>query len=527
MNALPTFAEPLSAQATGTSGRLKAMRQKLEAGASQLNGRPGLLIGLMTVFYVITALLTIRKGLWFDELFTYYIARQESIGKLLEANYNTDLNPPLPYLLVRWSHQLFGNSEIATRLPSVVGFWVGSAAFFSRLGKRTGYLVAGGAVAALWSGFFQIYAVEARPYGLWLGFFGCALYCWDIYPEAKRPHLAAAGLFTSVLAMMLTHVLAPFAIAILCAGELARSWQRRRIGWLWVVLLLPISLELAYLYWMRQFEKILFPAIYQASLSRMVRFYARLTVNLATPLCAAATAGALFTRWRSRLQWTYRFRLTDAAVGVAMFLMPFAIVAALARSQGAFHFRYAVIGSLVLWTVCSIALNSLFRNQPLPAAAFLFTLLAAGFVNTAVGRVGFPATPELHPALSRISAGAPLVAGSGLTFLEVDHYEPHELTSRLYYLTDREYAASYAHDTLFEGIAGLKKYFPIRGSIEPYRDFLRQHKHFFVLGDKNYLEDWLLKRLADEPGMSIKLAGNIPAGYKDRDVYEITGQPTH
>ena len=523
MNASPTFADPLSSPAGGTSGSLQALRQKLEAGASRLNSRPGLLIGLMTFFYVITALLTIRKGLWFDELFTYYIARQGSLLKLLEANYNTDLNPPLLYLLVRWCQQLFGDNEVATRLPSVVGFWVGSAAFFYRLGKRTGYLVAGGAVAVLWSGFFQIYAVEARPYGLWLGFFGCALYCWDIYPEAKRPHLAAAGLFTSVLAMMLTHVLAPFSVAILCAGEFARSWQRKRIGWLWVALLLPMSLELTYLYWMQQFEKILFPAIYQASLSRMVRFYARLTVNLATPFCVAALAGALLTRWRSGLHWAYRFRLSDAAVGLAMFLMPFATVAALARSQGAFHFRYAIIGSLVLWTLCSMALNSLFRNQPLPAAAFLFTLLMAGFVNIAAGRAGFPATPEPHPALSRLSAGAPLVAGSGLTFLELDHYETSELTSRLYYLTDREYAARYAHDTLFEGNAGLKKYFPIRGSIEPYRDFLLRYKHFFVLGDKNYLEDWLLKRLADEPGLTIKLVGNIPAGYKDRDVYEITG----
>jgi hypothetical protein len=64
-----------------------------------------------------------------------------------------------------------------------------------------------------------------------------------------------------------------------------------------------------------------------------------------------------------------------------------------------------------------------------------------------------------------IQSDLPLIAASGLTFLEMDHYAGSNTTSRLYYLTDREFAINIAHATIFEGFANLKRYFPIRANV--------------------------------------------------------------
>jgi 4-amino-4-deoxy-L-arabinose transferase-like glycosyltransferase len=84
----------------------------------------GVLI-FLTVLYVFLVARLIGRRLWFDELFTYYIAQSPTLARLFDAIAHTDLNPPLIYLLVRLFHSLFGASEIVTRLPAALAFYLG------------------------------------------------------------------------------------------------------------------------------------------------------------------------------------------------------------------------------------------------------------------------------------------------------------------------------------------------------------------------------------------------------------------
>ncbi len=497
---------------------LRSVRSNLDRIADSLQNRPGLLIGLMSIFYVFLVLSDIGKMFSFDELFTFYIAKQASVRQLLNANLHADLNPPLLYLIVRFSQWIFGENEFATRLPSAAGFLIGSIAFYRVLGKRTGYLVSGCAIALFWAGFFLLYAVEARPYGLLVCFFGLALYLWDIYPVSQHPIAAAFGLLVCITGMMLSHVLAPFSIMPLLAGELARSIRQRRVGILWIPLLAPMSIEFAYLFWMRRFGTYVFPDIFQASLPRMIRFYGRLAHDIWIPLAAATASAFIASRWDAKARRSYRFPIPDLAIGAGRFLIPYAIIAALARTHGAFHFRYAIVGSLVLWTMYALVLNYLTRNQSGPALVFILVLLSTSLGLHFVSYVNYH---KVYPGLASVAPNLPLVAGSGLTFLQINHYEPPGVTSRLIYLTDPQYAVQYAHDTLFEGYRGLKTYFPIKGRVESYRAFVAENSHFLVFGDINYLEDWLLRRLADEPKFSMKIVGRVRCCYKDNDIYEV------
>jgi len=124
-------------------------------------------------------------------------------------------------------------------------------------------------------------------------------------------------------------------------------------------------------------------------------------------------------------------------------------------------------------------------------------------------------------SLEQLDARVPVVAASGLTFLEMNKREGAGLLSRVFYLTDRDAAVRYAHATIFEGTEGLREYFPIRGTVTAYRGFVRQTSHFFVLGTPDYPEDWLIPKLLDD-GAELQFKGELRSGYKDRMIFEVT-----
>jgi len=66
---------------------------------------------------------------------------------LVDEIQQADLNPPMIYGLVRAAYALFGVSIIATRLPSVIAFYLASVALCIFLSRRMGALWAAAAVA--------------------------------------------------------------------------------------------------------------------------------------------------------------------------------------------------------------------------------------------------------------------------------------------------------------------------------------------------------------------------------------------
>ena len=93
--------------------------------------------------------------------------------------------------------------------------------------------------------------------------------------------------------------------------------------------------------------------------------------------------------------------------------------------------------------------------------------------------------------------------------------------SRVFYLTDHDAAMKYAHATIFEGTGILKQYWPIRGTVAPYRNFVRENSHFFVLGSPDYPEDWLIPKLMDD-GAQLQFKGELGSTYKDHMIFEVT-----
>lgn len=112
-----------------------------------------LLLGLML------RLVNINQSLWLDEAFQYKASALFSLKEMLTVYLPGDFNPPLSYLINYFAGQIFGYSELALRLPSVI-FGVLTVWFLFKLaGKWPALLLAT-------SGLHVYYSQEARMYSL-------------------------------------------------------------------------------------------------------------------------------------------------------------------------------------------------------------------------------------------------------------------------------------------------------------------------------------------------------------------------
>ena len=121
--------------------------------------------------------------------------------------------------------------------------------------------------------------------------------------------------------------------------------------------------------------------------------------------------------------------------------------------------------------------------------------------------------------LDAVEPNLPLVAGTGLTFLELDQRADSELAKRLYLLNDLQAAKSIAHDTVFENYDRLTKVFPIRGKVLSYCAFISQHPHFVVVGAYNHPQGWLLRKL-DMDGADLRIIGTYGGITEEAQVYD-------
>lgn len=479
------------------------------------------LLGL-SAWYIAHVWFPAHRELWYDELLTYYIARMPTLGQLLNALRQIDLNPPPEYLLVRLSMFLFGNSEAAVRLPSMLAFYGGSMFLFFYLRRKVGDAFACFGVALLWFSDVFYLAAEARSYGLVLLFFSALLLCWDTAVTAERRTAALWGAGVANACLLVSHGFAPLSLPPFLAAEAVRFLRRRKADYaLWAALVLPMAVMAIYIPLYRDYSGCLFPAAFQASLLQIAKFYAH-TIKQAGVGVLLLLGAAWLTRASVRkVNERPAFGPVEFALFAVLSLNPVLANLALMKTHGAFWPRYcmttsaALFGGFAVWIAPRLRFN---RNAAYAAA---WGLAAISLVVDTI----LPAIRgRQQDSIAEIQPGLPLVAASGLTYLEMDHYESATLVSRLFYLEDRPAAVRYAHATLFEDLEGmdkLKRFFPIRANVQSYSQFIREHRQFVVLGTWDYPEDWLLKKLHDD-GAIAGTIGEYRLPYKDKTFYLVT-----
>ncbi len=167
-----------------------------------------------------------------DELLVYYTTIQPTVaGELhFQSTLPMVIEPPAFDLLIRGSWELFGGSELALRLPSVLSVLLLMTAIYLLLaavaGRRAAFF---GTLLVM---FFRLidYGWQARPYAFLLAMVAVAVLCWYRATRAEtRSKLAAFGLFLSLAFAVNCHYFGLFALLPFLFAEALRSALRRKL----------------------------------------------------------------------------------------------------------------------------------------------------------------------------------------------------------------------------------------------------------------------------------------------------------
>ena len=178
-------------------------------------------------------------SLWFDEAMSVHWARSD-LSRILEVSMQLqeDRLPPAYYLLLHAWRQLWGESELAVRLPSVtcgvllvaVTYRLAAMLF----GRRTAWLAA--ALAAL-NPFLVWYSQEARMYALAALLAGLGSWCFlEALQNSVRRRWRSGGSWWPAYGLcaalgLYTHLYSGFVLPA-HAAYLARLGRRGRHAWL-------------------------------------------------------------------------------------------------------------------------------------------------------------------------------------------------------------------------------------------------------------------------------------------------------
>jgi len=130
------------------------------------------MITLILVLAFILRLINLNQSLWLDEA-VQAITAKESFSFIFQEIVG-DFHPPLYHFLMHFWVRIFGYSEIALRMPSVL-FGVGTVWVVYKLGKLRGLGVLG-AVFLATAPFHIYYSQEARMYSM-----ACFFACLSMY----------------------------------------------------------------------------------------------------------------------------------------------------------------------------------------------------------------------------------------------------------------------------------------------------------------------------------------------------------
>ena len=451
----------------------------------------------------------VRKLLWHDELFTFWIAQAPSWREMLHLTRTLDWNPPLLYFLARWSMKLFGAGAEQVRLPSMLAYAGCGYALYLCVQKWTGSAVWGFVgLLTLLAQDTDVLAFEARPYALTMCFITLAVYAYVSRSRSVEPaspsYPALSLLMLSGFLSLLSHMFALLPWFFLIHVELFHSFRQRRIAWsTWLALLLPLAVFPLYLPMFQDHRASVFPEAFQPSLFGIGNFYADHSFLLSYILPATIAAVLLVGPEVLGYCKLRNMRLEAVLVLLGLLAAPAVLMLYLNRTHAAFWPRYGFCFSIAFALALPLLIFSLTRGSRSVAVVLVaFLLLTARPVIHTVGalvhihrslRPAKPSPCEACDVARNLNPALPLVDASGLDYVEMNDREPLSTLSNLYYVYDQSLAVQVAHATIFEGMPYEHANFHFRSKVATYGVFVREHKEFFVYGDVAYPEQWLLR----------------------------------
>jgi hypothetical protein len=436
-----------------------------------------------------TLLIADRKLLWTDELLTYYLARLPAPELWAALSNGPEQFPPVGHFAAWLSFRLLGESHVAVRLPSLIGFWMMSLAVFGIVRARADRACAAIAMLIPIGTLAYTYAYEGRPYGLLIGFSALALYFWQRCVRSERTSWDLLGLALCTALALGCHWFGVLLLVPISLGELARSYQHRRVDRaLWLVLLAAVATLVLWSPMLENTRRYRTAAtVSHVAFDMVWRCYVDLMGTTALSLAALVGASAV-ARGRPVARTSREFvsfrHSTDLPLGVALagfLLIPvFGALLSLALA-GQYNPRYVLAATVAisvmvgLW-VWEVEPSTWARGVPIILVLVVIANIQCFAHKKAIHERGLVESGASAFALmkvdtARLEERAPIIVTSYHHFNQLVFYSPSSLGNRLYYVP----GYSPMSDALLDRSSRW-----IPGRTIEYKDLLRQHRSFYI-----------------------------------------------
>ncbi len=482
--------------------------------AKAKTGLTFLLLSIALSYIGFTAARAWHKPFWYDEIFTLTVSQQHGLARMWAAETaGFDFNPPLEYLLTKIVRHIPIRQELAVRLPEILAYFLATVCCSLFVAARLPLAYVLPVVCFMLLSESYDYAYEARPYALVLACAAATLLAWQAAASpgisSARRRLALVVLGIGLAAGLLAHCYAVVLYFPVAAGELWRSWRRRRFDLaIWLVLGLSV------------FPLVLYPALLSASHS-------------------VSMAGSIFAPSPRRFLGAYAFLLQRAALPVGIIFAPLIVFAVRASAliptsmagllRSIPQHEIVAVCSLALIPVIAFIVAQVVHSGYIPrygisgALGFALLLALSTFVLSAnrqrwalwigVGTLAWftgsfvlaarhwqqEARDREHnrtQVLAAANSGRPIVVSDGRIFVEFGFYFPSDLSQDLFFLFDRDIAISHSGSDIPDTPLSIAQtWLPIRSRIQPYRDFIRSHRRFWLFAPAQTPLEWIQPQL--------------------------------
>jgi 4-amino-4-deoxy-L-arabinose transferase-like glycosyltransferase len=443
-----------------------------------------MLTALCAIFSIQAMRLAAARPLDHDEIYTLYVAQQPALADVYTAlAQHADNHPPVDYWMRHISLQLFGTSELAVRLPSIVAV-VGTVlclfAFARRLFGTTSAFVA---VCVFLISHGAATAYFGRNYSLMLFWTMSGLLAWQLASERIHRRICLVLLATLFASAICVSYYAPIHLACVVAAELARTWRRRAVdGPIWACFgcsFAGLALVKSLVEYASSFAGRFWTPV---TVSATVQVYGELFANAYPAIALVLVVWVLLQGVPAPSTRPSVSCSPPVALAAAVYLagLPVVLFVVAKLKTHAFGTKYsisAVIGFAVLIAFAA-SRSERFRPSALLGIG-AFALVATMMRGGSLGRFDGGLTPADLRAIASNTDG-PIVLDDGVMFVQAAYYADPATRSRLFYILDENAAFEFTGgDTIDHALPGLVKLSGFQAV--PRAGFIRAHPRFLLL----------------------------------------------
>ncbi|MBC6989895.1 glycosyltransferase family 39 protein [Hymenobacter sp. BT491] len=500
----------------------KTILKPVSQGTS-INKWEYLLLGAAVASLLLSCvIISSKKYYWNDELFSYYMTSEPSLGRMLAAFHDKLNNTPLLYFLLGWGwDKLFGSAELSLRLFSSLGMAAALLLTWATL-RRTYALWAtatGTLLVFCTSKVILNQNADARMYGLFLALSALAILFYDTYYRNQKLSNKQLLLnFCVHAAIIHTHLFGGFysaaiLLAFIITDRLLNIYRPKLylsilLSWITFVFYLPSFLIQADAgkprTWLPKPNYLDLLSIYNIKNARFIDKYFLIGFVMIIAfflLLQITKSKATFIR---NLKINYS-ELPILVIGSILILVPFAIWVISLTIKPIFYDRYMIPSSLG-WVIfiafifskippvqAGISKERTFSIISIISLIFICLLIIHPLSKAySFRKQNRPGAADMTSEIGRKYASLPKVVTSAGGFLEHNFYAPDRLN--YFFILDWEAAIDPNSGNFppqgYKHMEAWKRNFPqfFQHNVVSSEDFLSKHDRFLVLDYPDYLK---------------------------------------